>query len=246
MTSPYPSDLLAGRTAIVTGSTKGIGLGIAEALLDHGCDVVVSSRTESDVRDTVERLNERGGGKAVGRACDVRSHEDVRALIDYAVDELGHLDVLINNAGLGYFGSVEELSVEHWDQVIETNLNGVFYACHESIPHLKKSDDAWIINIASLAGKNPFAGGAAYNASKFGLVGFSEALMMDVRHDGIRVNYIMPGSVSSYFGGGEPGDGDDWKIQPEDLGKMVLDLLAYPQRTLASRIEVRPSMPPRK
>jgi 3-oxoacyl-[acyl-carrier protein] reductase len=150
---------------------------------------------------------------------------------------------------VGAFGAVGELAVEKWDQVIETNLSGVFYCCHHALPHLSRAGESWIINIASLAGKNPFAGGAAYNASKFGLVGFSEALMMDVRHRGIRVNYIMPGSVASEFAGpsGSHGSGDtDWMIQPEDIAQLVLDLLAFPARTLPSRIEVRPSRPPKK
>jgi 3-oxoacyl-[acyl-carrier protein] reductase len=151
----------------------------------------------------------------------------------------------VNNAGVGAFGAIGELEVQRWDQVIETNLSGVFYCCHEALPHLRKSGDAWIINIASLAGKNPFAGGAAYNASKFGLVGFSEALMLDVRHDGIRVNYIMPGSVNTEFGGPTRGDAE-WKIQSEDIAELVIDLLAMPSRTLPSRIEVRPSRPPKK
>ncbi len=236
---------LEGRTALVTGGSKGIGYGIASALVGAGAAVAISARTEEEVRDAAGRLTEQGPGRAVGIRADVRSRSEVGEMVSRTVDELGGLDVLINNAGVGHFGAVGEIPVEKWDQVIETNLSGVFYCCHEALPHLRKSGDAWIINIASLAGKNPFAGGAAYNASKFGLVGFSEALMMDVRHDGIRVNYIMPGSVSSYFGGGSPGE-DEWKIQPEDIGKMVLDLLAYPKRTLASRIEVRPSTPPKK
>jgi 3-oxoacyl-[acyl-carrier protein] reductase len=236
---------LGGRAAIVTGGSKGIGYAVAEALVDAGADVVVTARNESELAAAAESLSARGGGRAVGIRCDQRRHEEVARMIERTVSELGRLDILINNAGVGAFGAIGELPVEKWDQVLETNLSGVFYCCHEALPHLRKSGDAWIINIASLAGKNPFAGGAAYNASKFGLVGFSEALMLDVRHDGIRVNYIMPGSVNTEFGG-PSGGGADWKIQSEDIAELVIDLLAMPSRTLPSRIEVRPSRPPRK
>jgi 3-oxoacyl-[acyl-carrier protein] reductase len=157
------------------------------------------------------------------------------------VEAFGGLDILVNNAGVGVFAPVAELTVDEWDRVVETNLSGLFYCTHAAIPHLKQQGGGWIINIGSLAGKNAFPGGAAYNASKFGLIGFSEALMQEVRHDGIRVSYIMPGSVAT------PGFSEaDWKIQPEDLGQIVLDLLATPDRTLPSRIEVRPSRPPRE
>ncbi len=149
----------------------------------------------------------------------------------------------MNNAGVGVFKPVAELTIEEWDRVQETNVSGVFYCSHAAIPQLKERGGGWIINIGSLAGKNAFPGGAAYNASKFGLIGFSEALMQEVRHDGIRVSYIMPGSVATPgFSSGEA----DWKIQPEDIGKIVLDLLATPDRTLPSRVEVRPSRPPKK
>jgi len=236
---------LNGRAAIVTGGSKGIGYAIAEALVDAGADVAITARNEQELADAARRLGERGRGRAVGIRCDQRSHEEVAQMVRRTVDELGRIDILVNNAGVGAFGAVGDLEVERWDQVIETNLSGVFYCCHEALPHLRSSGDAWIINIASLAGKNPFAGGAAYNASKFGLVGFSEALMLDVRHDGIRVNYIMPGSVNTEFGGPMRGDAE-WKIQSEDIAELVIDLLAMPSRTLPSRIEVRPSRPPKK
>jgi 3-oxoacyl-[acyl-carrier protein] reductase len=240
---------LNGRTALVTGGSKGIGFGIARGLLEAGANVVISARNEQELERAAGELRQASGGKVLGVSCDVRRHADVKRMIERTIEEFDRLDVLVNNAGVGAFGAIGELEVEKWDQVIETNLSGVFYCCHEAIPFLKRSGDAWIINIASLAGKNPFAGGAAYNASKFGLVGFSEALMMDVRHLGIRVNYIMPGSVASEFAGpsGRHDSGDtEWKIQPEDIARMVLDLLAYPGRTLPSRIEVRPSRPPKK
>jgi 3-oxoacyl-[acyl-carrier protein] reductase len=230
---------LKGKVAVVTGGTKGIGRGIAEALLGRGMRVVVGARTEGDVRGAEEEMGE--GVRGV--VCDVRDPGQCTALVEKAVSAFGGVDVLVNNAGVGIFRSVEELSAGQWDQVLETNLSGVFYCTKAAIPHLRERGGGWIINIGSLAGKNAFPGGAAYNASKFGLIGFSEALMQEVRHDGIRVTYIMPGSVAT------PGFGSadaDWKIQPEDLGRIVLDLLAMPERTLPSRIEVRPSRPPKK
>ena len=230
---------LDGRVAVVTGGTKGIGRAIAEALLEHGARVVIGARTESDV----QRVSEELGEYARGAVCDVRNAADCAALVETAVDAFGGLDILVNNAGVGIFKPVEEMSVDEWDRVQETNVNGLFYCSNAAIPHLKERGDAWIINIGSLAGKNPFPGGAAYNASKFALIGFSEALMQEIRHDGIRVNYIMPGSVATEGFGRDKAD--DWKIQPEDIGKIVLDLLATPERTNPSRVEVRPSRPPK-
>lgn len=226
------------KVAVVTGGTKGIGRAIAEALVEQGASVVIGARTEADVDRVAAELGE----SVRGVTCDVRRAEDCQGLVDAAVDAFGGLDVLVNNAGVGIFKPVEELSVEEWDRVQGTNVNGLFYCSHAAIPHLKERGGGWIINIGSLAGKNAFPGGAAYNASKFGLIGFSEALMQEVRHDGIRVSYIMPGSVAT---SGFSGDGT-WKIQPEDIGRIVLDLLATPDRTLPSRVEVRPSRPPRK
>ena len=237
---------LAGKTAIVTGSSKGIGLAIAESLAKANANVVVSARNEAEVKEAAERLEGAGSGRVLGIACDVGDYGDVRRLVAETVDELGGLDILVNNAGIGRFAPVDEMAPDEWDALIDTNLSGVFYCCHEAIPHLKTRGDAWIINIASLAGKNPFAGGAAYNASKFGLVGFSEAMMLDVRQHGIRVNYIMPGSVATHFDGHAPSEEDAWKIQPEDIADLVMELLAMPERTLPSRIEVRPSRPPKK
>jgi NAD(P)-dependent dehydrogenase (short-subunit alcohol dehydrogenase family) len=230
---------LDGKVAVVTGGTKGIGRAIAEALLEEGARVVVGARTASEVEAAADELGE----GARGVVCDVRKPEDCAALVDAAVEAFGGLDIMVNNAGVGVFKPVEELSVEEWDRVQETNVSGVFYCSRAAIPRLRERGGGWIINIGSLAGKNAFPGGAAYNASKFGLIGFSEALMQEVRHDGIRVTYIMPGSVATPgFGSGDA----EWKIQPEDLGRIVLDLLATPDRTLPSRIEVRPSRPPKK
>jgi NAD(P)-dependent dehydrogenase (short-subunit alcohol dehydrogenase family) len=204
------------------------------------------ARNAEEIAKAAAAVDALGEGKVVGIPCDLRRYDDAKKLIDTAVREFDRVDILINNAGVGHFAPVEEITVEQWQQVIETNLSGVFYACREAIPHMKRQGSGWIINIASLAGKNPFAGGSAYNASKFGLVGFSEAMMLDVRQHGIRVNYIMPGSVATHFDGHTPSEADAWKIQPEDIGELVMGLLAMPERTLPSRIEVRPSKPPKK
>ncbi|HET7231891.1 MAG TPA: SDR family oxidoreductase [Longimicrobium sp.] len=237
---------LRGRTAVVTGSSKGIGYSIAEALARANANVVVQARRSAEVDAAVKRLDALGEGKVIGIPGDVSKLGDVKHLVDSTVEQLGGLDILVNNAGIGTFAPVDEFDPAAWDRLIGTNLSGVFYCCHQAIPHLKKSHDAWIINIASLAGKNPFAGGAAYNASKFGLVGFSEALMLDVRQHGIRVNYIMPGSVNTYFNDSAPSDADAWKIQPQDIAQVVMDLLALPKNSLVSRVEMRPSQPPKR
>ncbi|HEX7239833.1 MAG TPA: SDR family oxidoreductase [Longimicrobiaceae bacterium] len=240
------ADEVRGKTAVVTGGSKGIGYAVAEALASAGANVVISSRHHDEVEEAARRLSEVCEGEVAGVECDVRRHEDVRRMIGTAVERFGGVDVLVNNAGVGGFAPVDRMPPEKWEQIIETNLSGVFYCCHEAIPRMRERGGGWIINIASLAGKNPFAGGAAYNASKFGLVGFSEALMLDVRQDDIRVNYIMPGSVATYFNDHTPSEEDAWKIQPEDIAKIVMDLLAFPSRTLPSRVEVRPSKPPKR
>jgi NAD(P)-dependent dehydrogenase (short-subunit alcohol dehydrogenase family) len=237
---------LKGQAAVVTGASKGIGYAVAEALAVAGANVVICARNEEEVRGAAERLNSGGGGRVIGVRCDMRSYDDVRALIGKAVEEFGGVDVLVNNAGVGSFTPIDQLDVELWSQIIETNLSGVFYACHEAVPHMKRRGSGFIVNIGSLAGKNPMPGGTAYNASKFGLVGFTEALMLDVRQDGIRVSTVMPGSVATHFNEHTPSDADAWKIQPEDIAEIVMDLLTTPARTLPSRVEVRPSRPPKK
>lgn len=233
------------RVAIVTGATRGIGRAIAEALAAHGCHVVVAARHAADCQKAAQDISARAGGRAVGVACDVRSSADCDRLITAAVDQFERLDILVNNAGIGGFRPVEGMEIEHWDAVIGTNLSGVFYCTRAALPHLKAAGASWIINIGSLAGKNAFPGGAAYNASKFGLIGFSEALMQEVRHDGVRVSYIMPGSVATDFDGSGTPNGS-WMIQPEDIGQIVVDLLEMPDRTLPSRVEVRPSKPAKR
>lgn len=237
---------LQGKTAVVTGGSKGIGYAIADALAAAGCNVMISARHDSEVQDAARTLSERNPGTVVGMVCDVRKHDDVQRMIAATAERFGGLHVLVNNAGVGRFAPMGELSPDDWHQVMQTNMDGVYYCCHEAIPHLRQQDDSWIINIASLAGKNPFPGGAAYNASKFALVGFSEALMLDVRQHGIRVNYIMPGSVSTHFNDHTPSEQDAWKIQPEDIAELVMQLVTFPSRSLPSRIEIRPTRPPKK
>ena len=237
---------LKNKTALVTGGTKGIGRGIAEALIREGVSVCISSRHQNEIDKAVSELNGSTEGSAIGFVCDVRQHDQVRALIDHTVKELGGLDILINNAGVGIFETVEQTSPEDFRAVLETNLFGVFYCCHEAIPQMKKRGLGYIINISSLAGANPHPRMAAYNASKFGLNGFSEALMQEVRHDNIKVSYIMPGSVNTEFGGDSPGDEKSWQLTPADIARVVIDLLHHDDRSLASRVEIRPSRPPKK
>jgi 3-oxoacyl-[acyl-carrier protein] reductase len=240
---------LQGRVAVVTGGSRGIGFAIAQAIAAAGGSVAIGARTQADVDSAVRVLNGSGdGGRATGLACDVRSQADCEQLIQHTIDAFGGLDILVNNAGIGRFAPVSEMTPDDWRAVIETNLNSLFYCTHAALPHLAARGESWVINIGSLAGKNPFPNGAAYNASKFGLIGFSEALMQEVRHDGVRVSYIMPGSVATDFShpSGHDRSEDAWKVQPEDIAQIVTDLLSMPQRTLPSRIEVRPSRPPKK
>ena len=228
---------LAGKIAVVTGATKGIGRAIAKSLAGAGAKVVITARNENEIEDTVAKL-----GNAVGYACDVRDYDQVKSVFA----EIGAVDILVNNAGIGIFAPVESMSVEDFRAVLETNVFGVFYCCREAIPLMKQRGGGYIINISSLAGTNAHPEMAAYNASKFGLNGFSEALMQEVRHDGIKVSYIMPGSVNTQFGGDEPGDEKSWQLQPDDIARVVLNLLQYPDRSLPSRVEIRPSRPPKR
>lgn len=237
---------LKGKVAIVTGGTKGIGRGIAEALVQEGINVCVSARSRKEIDETIGDLMALGKGTVTGIVCDVRICAQIKALFELTVLELGGLDILVNNAGIGIFAPVEEMSVEDFRAVLETNLFGVFYCCHEAIPLMKQRGGGYIINISSLAGANPHPRMAAYNASKFGLNGFSEALMQEVRHDGIKVSYIMPGSVNTEFGGDSTSEINSWQLQPSDIARVVLDLLHHDERALPSRVEIRPSKPPKK
>ena len=237
---------LAGKAAIVTGGSKGIGRAVAEGLVLAGVDVCITARKRSEVDETVKLLVGLGHGRATGIVCDVRQHAQVQAMFERTSSEFGGLDILVNNAGIGKFAKVEDMSADDFRAVLETNLFGVFYCCHEAIPIMKKRGGGYIINISSLAGTNAHPQMAAYNASKFGLNGFSEALMQEVRHDGIKVSYIMPGSVNTEFGDDTPSPEKSWQLQPKDIAQVVLDLLHHDERSLASRVEIRPSKPPKK
>jgi len=236
---------IKGKVAVVTGGTKGIGRAIAKAFVAAGLKVAITARNEDEITDAVSQLNLAGPGTATGHVCDVREYEQVKSLFATLANS-GGVDILINNAGIGIFATVESMSPDEFRTVLETNVFGVFYCCHEAIPLMKRRGGGYIINISSLAGANAHPRLAAYNASKFGLNGFSEALMQEVRHDGIKVSYIMPGSVNTEFGGDEPSDANSWQLQPDDIARVILDLLAYPGRALPSRIEIRPSRPPKK
>lgn len=237
---------LKGKTALVTGGTKGIGEAVARRLLAAGANVAICGRDEQGVNDAVTRIKSNFAGtstKVEGKSADVGNKSAVRALFEWLDAGLGGPDILVNNAGVGIFKDLEELSPEEWETVLGTNLTGVYHCCHHALPRMRKRGGGWIINVSSLAGKNPFAGGAAYNASKFGLVGMSEAVMLDHRYDGVRVSTILPGSVNTDFG---KAGRADWKIAPEDVAETVAMILAMPERTLISHVEIRPSKPPRK
>jgi 3-oxoacyl-[acyl-carrier protein] reductase len=231
---------LEGQNAIVTGGTKGIGFAIASALGAAGAGVAICGRGRQDVENAVRQLTNVSKSKVVGKVADVRNSTDVAGLFEFVDRELDGLDILVNNAGIGIFKKTAELSVDEWQRTLETNLSGVFYCCKEAMVRFNQRGGGYIINIGSLAGKNAFASGAAYNASKFGLKGFSEAMMLDHRYENVRVSCVMPGSVDTGFGGSA---GASWKIAPEDLAEIVLMLLKTPGRTLVSRVEVRPSKP---
>ena len=240
---------LGGKVAVVTGGTRGIGYSVAAALLDEGAKVFICGRSGDTLKSALESLGCDGRRDRVdGIAADVSRYDDCREVVHGAGKRFGGIDILVNNAGIGVFKPVDQLTVEEWDRTLATNLSAVFYCCREAIPLMRQRGGGYIFNISSLAGVNPFAGGSAYNASKFGLNGFSEAMMQDVRYDGIRVSYIMPGSVATEFGA-PPGftkSPESWKLTGEDIAKAVVDLYRFPQRALASRIEMRPSQPPRK
>ncbi|HSK73037.1 MAG TPA: SDR family oxidoreductase [Pyrinomonadaceae bacterium] len=233
------------KIAVVTGGTKGIGYSIAESLLKAGAKVFICARDKVEIKRALEKLSEHGS--VDGEICDVRSEEQVRMMLDECKRIFGGVDILINNAGVGFNGdTVEEMPPDKFRQTLETNLFGVFYACHYAIPTMKQRGGGYIINISSLAGQNPHPRMAAYNASKFGLNGFTEALMQEVRQDNIKVSYICPGSVNTHFGGDEPDEEKAWQLQPEDIAQTVLDLLNHNERSLPSKVEIRPSKPPKK
>lgn len=233
---------LKNKTALITGGSKGIGFGIAEALLKLGMKVALTSRSQKSADQAVNKLKEMKAGEVMGLEADVRKYADQEKAVKAVVGKWGSIDVVVANAGIGYFGSIDTLTIEDWQETIDTNLTGVFYTVKASLAELKKSK-GYVITIGSLAGTNFFAGGSAYNASKFGLVGLSQAIMLDVRNHGIKVTTIMPGSVATQFNTASTSAQDNWKIQPEDIGQIVVDLLKMHPRTLPSKVEVRPSIP---
>ena len=237
---------LNNKVALITGGSKGIGYGIAYALMQQGVNVAVTSRSIASAQKAAEQLNaDASTAKAIGLEADVRELKSQQNAVKTIVDNFGQVDIVIANAGLGHFGSIEDLTSQQWNEVIDTNLTGVFNSIKASVDALKATK-GYYITISSLAGTNFFAGGSAYNASKFGVTGFTQAVMLDLRKYGIKVSTIMPGSVSTYFNGNEPSNEGAWKIQIEDIGELVVDLLKMHPRTLPSKIEVRPTTPPSK
>ncbi len=238
---------LKNKVALITGGTKGIGFGIAKSLLEKGVNVAITGRNATSALGAAKQLNDYSttNARAIGLEADVRNLENQKQAVKEVLKSFNQLDFVIANAGLGHFGNIEDLTSEQWNEVIDTNLTGVFNSIKASVDELKKSK-GYFITISSLAGTNFFAGGSAYNASKFGVTGFSQAIMLDLRKYGIKVSTIMPGSVSTHFNRNQPSDKDAWKIQIEDIGELVVDLLKMNPRTLPSKIEVRPSMPPSK
>jgi 3-oxoacyl-[acyl-carrier protein] reductase len=232
---------LKDKVAYITGGSKGIGYGIAKILLDNGMKVAITSRSESAALQVAASLST-DASRVLGLQSDVSSLASETSAVKAVTDHFGQVDVVIANAGIGHFASIEDLTEEQWKTMIDTNLTGVFNTVKASIPSLKHTK-GYLITIASLAGTNFFANGSGYNASKFGLVGFTQAVMMDLRKYGIKVTTIMPGSVATYFDDHVPNENDAWKIQPEDIGQMVVDLLNMHPRTLPSKIEVRPTIP---
>jgi NAD(P)-dependent dehydrogenase (short-subunit alcohol dehydrogenase family) len=230
------------KTALITGGSKGIGYGIAEVLIKEGIRVAITSRSQKNADQAAAKLNAIREGFALGLESDVRNLASQEKSVQTVLDQWGRLDYFIANAGVGHFAPIQELTAEQWQETIDINLTGVFFSAKAAIAPLSESK-GYFITIASLAGTNFFPNGTAYNASKFGLVGFTQAMMMDVRNAGIKVSTIMPGSVATEFNDHQPSDKDAWKIQPEDIGQIVSDLIKMPARTLPSKIEVRPSVP---
>ncbi|MHA2621348.1 MAG: SDR family oxidoreductase [bacterium JZ-2024 1] len=233
---------LQDRVAVVTGGSRGIGYAIVEALLQEGTRVLFCGKSEDRVEEAEKTLRKRWGDRVYAVPADVRIYRNVEALFRTVEQRWDRLDILVNNAGIGAFGNMEELTLEEWHSCIDTNLTAVFYCCKQAIPMMKRSGGGFIVNISSLAGRNAFPGGTAYNASKFALNGFSEALFQEVRYDNIRVTCIAPGSVETEFRGNEPSM-NTWKLLPEDVARAVVSIVKFPERALPSYLEIRPSKP---
>jgi len=229
------------RVVLITGGTRGIGYALAEALLRNGDRVAVTGTTADGVVRAERELGQLGD--VAGIVCDVRDASACELAVRTAVAKFGGLDVLVNNAGVGVGAPIADLPNDEWNRIIGTNLTGMFHCCKAAIPHLRQHGGGWIVNVSSLASKNPFVGGAAYCASKAAVNAFSEALMQELRHDNIRVTYVLPGSVSTGFSGREAGSGGEWKLRPDDVAQAIVDILSHPARSLPSRIEIRPSRP---
>lgn len=237
---------LNNKTAFITGGSKGIGRGIAEALLQEGVNVVITGRHQESLDKVVAELNQSSNSaEAMGIQASVGSFEEQKKAMAQAVEKFGKIEVIIANAGVGHFASIDELTIDQWNETINTNLTGVFFTAKAGLDQLKQNK-GYFISIGSLAGTNFFKGGSAYNASKFGVTGFTQAAMLDMREFGIKTTVIMPGSVATHFNGNTPGDKDAWKIQKEDIGQLVVNLLKMDERALPSKVEIRPSFPPVK
>lgn len=235
---------IKGKVAVVTGGTRGIGRAIVERLLKEGARVAFCGTRQKTVDDARQHFGEKG--EVLGAVADISRLAGVKGFIAGVMERFGRIDILVNNAAVGVFAKVAALEPADWERMIGLNLSGTYYCCHEVLPILKSGGGGDVINISSLAGKNAFASGGGYNATKFGLNGFSEAMMLDHRNDGVRVSYIMPGSVDTEFGGGTPDSASAWKIAPEDIADIVVAILRMPVRTTVSRVEIRPSRPPQK
>lgn len=236
---------LTDKVALVTGGSKGIGYGVAQALANSGLKVAITGRNKERIEDAAKELSNSTNSEILALVADVRKYDELENAVTKIKDKWGAIDVVVANAGVGHYSPIDQTSLEDWQNTIDTNLTGVFHTVKASVEELKKSQ-GYLITISSLAGTNFFANGAAYNASKFGLTGFTQAVMLDLRHYGVKVSTIMPGSVATYFNDHTPTQADNWKIQKEDLGQMVVDLLRMNPRTLPSKIEVRPTQPPKK
>ena len=235
---------LENKIAVVTGGSKGIGRAIAERLLREGASVFICARDKSVLKQSLEQLS--ALGKVDGEVCDVRSEAQVKMMLDECVRLFGGIDILVNNAGVGIFKTVEDTTPDEFEWVLQTNLFGTFYACHHTIPEMKKRGGGHIINVSSLAGQNAHPKMSAYNASKFAVNGFTEALMQEVRQDDIKVTLICPGSVNTEFGDGKISEENAWQIQPEDIAEVVAELLNQKSNALSSKVEIRPSKPAKK
>ncbi len=238
---------IEGKVALITGGTKGIGFGIAAELLMKGVNVAITGRSQETIREAIQELKKKSNHNAyaIGVEADVRNFESQKEAVTQILEEFGKIDFVIANAGLGHFAPVQDLTISQWNETIDTNLTGVFFTLKSTVKELINSK-GYFITISSLAGTNFFANGSAYNASKFGLTGFTQAAMLDLRGYGVKVSTIMPGSVATYFNGHTPTEQDDWKIQQEDIGKIVVDLLEMHPRALPSKVEVRPAIPKSK